>query len=423
MNILVIGSGGREHTLCWKLSKSPLLKKLYCLPGNGGTSTLAENIQCSPLDLGKVLSFAKENLIDLCIVGPEAPLAAGLSDVLRRGGIAVWGPSAKAAVLESSKGFAKKIMTKAGIPTAQYSFFERKEEAEKGLKEMRFSYPLVVKADSLAAGKGVVICESEESALEALNFVFNTLKSKGVVIEEFLEGKEVSYIVALHKNCVVPLASSHDYKRLEDNDRGPNTGGMGSVSPTPRLSSKAEEKINQRIVYPLLSTLAAEGIDYSGFLYLGLMINKDDDPYVLEFNVRLGDPETQAILPRFKGDLVEFLTAMLKNEGESFKDNRYWSEEKAVCVALASSGYPFSPKKGQVISGLEDINSEREDVLIFHGGTVWDDKEKVYKVSGGRVLYAVGVGREIQLAREKAYKACDSIEFEGKIFRRDIGLE
>lgn len=417
MKVLVIGSGGREHAIVWKLKQSPRVEEIYCAPGNPGTAALAENIPLAVDDLNGIKKFAVDTAIDLVIIGPEYPLTLGLVDVLKAAGIRVFGPSQAAAALEGSKSFAKEIMVAAGVPTAAYATFSDRAEARAYIDT--HATPLVIKVDGLAAGKGVFICHSTDEAVSALDEVFDTFNAAQVVIEEFLTGKEASFIVATNGQDIVPLAASHDYKRIFDNDSGPNTGGMGTVSPTPNLSRVEEARVLDSIMRPVILEMANRGIPYEGFLYAGLMIAPDGAIKVLEFNARLGDPETQVILRRMDSDLFELLYA-LSSGAEVEIPQQIWSPAAAVCVVLASSGYPASSSTGDSISGIEQAEGIGS-ACVFHAGTSVNATGELV-TGGGRVLNVTALGATVGEAREMAYRAADKIQFSGMQFRKDIAL-
>jgi phosphoribosylamine--glycine ligase len=418
MRVLILGGGGREHTICYTLSKSPKLEKLFCIPGNGGISEIAETVEnISVTDFDKITKFCKENKIDLVIPGPEEPLVKGLKDYLNKEGIKVFGPDTIGALLEGSKSFAKEIMSKAGIPTAKFEIFDEPSKAKAYIEKK--GAPIVVKADGLCAGKGVFVCETKEEAIKAIEKImeekiFGEAGNK-VVIEEKLVGEEASYIVITDGYNFKALPTSQDHKRLLDNDEGPNTGGMGAYSPTPLIDQELKEKIEEKIIKPALKILEKEGHPYIGFLYAGLMI-VDKEPYVLEFNCRLGDPEAQAILPRVENDFLEIIEMAL--EKNLNKIDLKEKSDSAVCVVMASKGYPGKYEKGKKIEGLEKA-SQTPGVIIFHAGTKKIDNE--FYTSGGRVLGVTALDKDIPLAIEKAYKAVSMIYFEGAHYRKDIG--
>jgi phosphoribosylamine--glycine ligase len=413
MNVLLLGNGGREHAIGWKLVQSPLIDSLLSCPGNPGLAELGEiapDVDATNPD--QVVGLAQANDINLVIIGPEAPLAAGVADALRTEGIAVFGPSQQGAMLESSKTYAKDIMARAGIPTAAHRSFTECDEALGYLATI--DGPYVVKADGLAAGKGVLVSAYHEAAEEWVTDCFDGRFGDAgakVVIEEHLEGEEVSVFFICSEGVAIPLEPVRDYKRLLDGDLGPNTGGMGSYSPVRDLDHATVEWAKRRVVEPTLRTLAEDNIDYVGFLYVGLMLTADG-PKVLEFNCRLGDPETQALLPRLETDLLEILHCAA--HGSIVGADLTWSDKATVSVVLASPGYPESPETGLAIIGLDHVTES----LIFHAGTAIKDDTLV--TAGGRVLSVVGVSDSLKEAKEDAYSAADLIQFRGKQLRDDI---
>jgi phosphoribosylamine--glycine ligase len=415
MKVLVVGKGGREHALAWKFAQSPLVKKVYIAPGNAGTEEVGQNVPIT--DLKELVRFAKEEKIDLTVVGPEDPLAKGIVDLFTAEGLKIFGPDSRGAQLEASKVFAKNFMAKYGVPTARYGTFENPEEAKEFVKSL--GERVVVKADGLAAGKGAFVCSSQREALEVIDnlMVKGVLGEAGkrVVVEEFLEGEEASYMVMVDGTDYVPLPTSQDHKRLLEGDRGPNTGGMGAYSPTPAIDAEMEKRIRKEVIERTLRGLAEEGIHYRGFLYAGLMLTKEG-PKVLEFNVRLGDPEAQPILTRIESDLVEHIMDILEGgiKKVSLKVSPLWS----LGVVIASEGYPQKPKTGKVISGLEEAK-KIPGVVVFHAGTKRVGDRIV--TAGGRVLTVVGMGSSLQEAKEKAYEGVSKIHFEGMYYRGDIG--
>lgn len=416
MKVLVIGGGGREHALVWKLSQSSQVDKIYCAPGNAGISELAECIDFGQKGFDALIDFIKYEGIDLTIVGPEEPLSKGIVDSIEKEGRKVLGPNKKAAQLESSKVFAKDFMKRYGIPSAEYRVFTSYVHAEDYVKMK--GTPIVIKADGLAAGKGVFIAGTMDEATEALRLIMKD-KAFGdagnrVVVEELIEGEEASFMVFCDGNTVVPMASSQDHKRVFDGDAGPNTGGMGAYSPAPVITEELETVIMEKIMAPVMKGLRMEGISYKGILYAGLMI-RDNKPYVLEFNCRLGDPETQPVLARLDTDLVDIAYAIAN--GKLAEMDIKWKPETAVCVVLASKGYPGNYEKGKIITGLETMK-EQEDVFVFHSGTTFKDENIV--TTGGRVLGVTALGIGITEAREKAYKAIKHIHFDGMHYRKDI---
>src|SRR3990167_2626684 len=415
MNILVVGNGGREHALAWKIAKSPLCANLFCAPGNAGTSSLATNVPIKVDQIDALVSFAKDNLIDLTVVGPELPLTLGIVDRFKSEGLACFGPTLLASRLEGSKAFAKDFMRRLSIPTAGFDVIDSREEAQ--FLFQKYGLPIVLKEDGLASGKGVFVCFSENEFYSALDRLFrsgNSKRNKKVVIEECLVGEEVSYLVICDGKDFVPLASSQDHKRLLDGDRGPNTGGMGAYSPAPVLTNRVETAIQNSVIKPLLRGMSEKGFEFRGLLYVGVMITKDG-PKVLEFNVRFGDPETQPIMARLKSDIVPIF--MKSVSGDLKNVSLEWDSRAAVCVVLASEGYPEFPKKGDKILGLDSVKDD--DAIVFHAGTTKSNGS--IAVNGGRVLGVTALGRDLRSAISKAYSVVDKIVWRGKIFRRDIG--
>ena len=416
MRVLIVGSGGREHCLAWKIAQSKLVDKVFCAPGNGGTSLVAENIDIAASDIDKLLEFALSEKIDLTIVGPEAPLVEGIVDVFLEKGLKIFGPRKELALLEGSKVFSKEVMQKFGVPTADFKVFDDPDRAKKYIEEK--GAPLVIKADGLAAGKGVIVCSLAEEAYDAVDLILVDKKfgaaGDRVIVEDCLEGEELSVLIFTDGEKIIPLASSQDHKRAYDQDKGPNTGGMGAYSPAPVVDKQEFNDIIEKIFRPLIKGLKDEGKTYKGMLYGGLMI-KDRRPSVLEFNVRFGDPEVQAILPKLKSDLFE---VMLKTaEGKLGEVTLEWDERICLCVVLASDGYPGSYEKGKIIKGL-DKAGDMEDVFVFHAGT---KKNQEFVTSGGRVLNVVALGDTIKNAQKRVYEAISNIEFEGMHYRKDIG--
>lgn len=417
MKLLVIGSGGREHALVWKLKQSSRVTALYCAPGNGGTAMLAENVPIQATDVAGLLRFAEEKKIDLTIVGPDDPLAGGIVDIFQKAGLRIFGPNAAAARLEASKSFAKEFMRKYGIPTAASWTFNEASAAQEYVRAAR--YPLVVKADGLALGKGVVIAENLEQALEAIHQSME-LKVFGeagntVVIEEFLVGVECSLHALVDGKHHLLFPDARDHKRALDGDQGLNTGGMGTISPSGVLSASMQEALYESIFLPFLRGLAAEGLPFQGMLFPGLMMTAEG-PKVLEFNCRFGDPETQVLMRRLKSDLLDLLEATVN--GTLDQCTPAWDDRSAVCVVLASGGYPGPIEKGKVIEGLAAAADDSE-VIIFHAGT--KQEQGAFFTNGGRVLGVTALGSTLEEARAKAYRAADLITFEGKQCRRDIG--
>ena len=417
-DILLLGSGGREHALLAKLAESPQAGRLWVAPGNGGMWQLAQRADIDPESGGAVSAFAREHGIGLVVIGPEAPLVAGVADAVRAAGIPVFGPSGEAARIEGSKGFAKGVMARAGVPTASYRSFTDEGACVAYVREL--AGPCVVKADGLAAGKGVVVAQTTEEALAGVHACFSGAFGEAgstVIVEELLEGPECSLLALTDGTTLVPLATSQDHKRALDGDRGPNTGGMGVYSPVPILRDGELERmveIEQRVV----DQLREDGINYSGCLYGGFILTKDG-PKVLEFNARFGDPETQVVLPRMRGDLVECLLAC---DGATLDPAMVsWADDWAVSVVLTSAGYPGHYERGKVICGIDDANA-MEGVIVYHAGTTLDDGGRVL-TAGGRVLDVTAVAATFEDARNRAYEACDRIFFEGKTYRHDIGIK
>jgi phosphoribosylamine---glycine ligase len=416
MKILVIGSGGREHALAWKLAQGARVQKVFVAPGNAGTALEpgVENVALTQIP--ELISFCKKNRVQLTIVGPEAALAAGVVDAFREAGLAIFGPTRAAAQLEASKDFAKAFMARHGIPTARYATFDSSEKAKAYVDAQ--GAPIVVKADGLAAGKGVVVAATRDEAHAAIDRMMGdkALGEAGsrVVIEELLEGEEASFIVMCDGAHVLPLATSQDHKRLRDGDEGPNTGGMGAYSPAPVVTPKVHSRVMREIILPAVQGMAAEGHPYVGFLYAGLMIDRQGNPKTLEFNCRLGDPETQPIIVRLKSDLVELIEGAL--EGRLEQAEADWDRRPALGVVLAAAGYPEEPRKGERIDGLP---KPTPDCRVFHAGTRLDGKTVV--TNGGRVLCVTALGDSVKMARSAAYEAVERIRFAGMQFRRDIG--
>jgi len=420
MNVLVIGGGGREHALAWKLAQSARAKQVYVAPGNGGTARDPQLTNVAITDPVALADFAEANKIALTVVGPEAPLAAGVVDVFRSRGLRIFGPSKAAAQLESSKAFAKDFMARHNIPTAHYATFTDAAAAHAHIDQV--GAPIVVKADGLAAGKGVVVAMNLVEAHAAIDFMLldNTLgvvHNNGVarvVIEEFLQGEEASFIVLVDGKNVLALASSQDHKRLGDGDSGPNTGGMGAYSPAPVVTPNVHAKAMQEIILPTVAGMAKDGIPFTGFLYAGLMIDPQGRPKTLEFNTRMGDPETQPILMRLKSDLLEVL--LQATDGTLDQVELQWDRRIALGVVMAAAGYPMNPRQGDAISGLP---ADADDAVVFHAGTTLDDG--TLRVSGGRVLCVTALGDSVRLAQQRAYDVMRGIQIDGVQFRSDIG--
>lgn len=419
MKVLVIGSGGREDALAWKLARSARVEAVFIAPGNAGTSRHGRNVDIKAEDIEGLKGFALKERIDLTVVGPEVPLTLGIADEFERAGLRIFGPSMLAAEVEGSKAFSKGLMARYNIPTARYREFSDPLEARAYVKEI--APPLVVKADGLAAGKGVVICATEDEAVEAIENIM-VRKAFGpsgarVVIEEFLEGEEASFLAVTDGKTVVPLAPAQDHKAIYDGDMGPNTGGMGTYSPAPLITPELEREVMERVMKPTVEAMEAEGRPYKGVLYAGLMIG-NGGVRVLEFNCRFGDPETQPIMMRLEDDLFDLL--MRAVEGRLAGVRLKWSEKDAVCVVMAAGGYPGDYVKGSAISGLDEAG-DMEDVMVFHAGTAFKDGRVV--TSGGRVLGVTALGNGIKDAIDRAYRAVELISWEGAYYRKDIGYK
>ncbi|MDG9670313.1 phosphoribosylamine--glycine ligase [Hahella sp. CR1] len=418
MNVLVIGSGGREHALAWKAAQADYVNTVFVAPGNAGTALepKLENVAIDVLDFDALIAFAKDNQVELTIVGPEAPLVAGVVNRFQAEGLRIFGPSQGAAQLEGSKAFTKDFLARHNIPTAAYQSFTEIEPALAYLREQ--GAPIVVKADGLAAGKGVIVAMTLEEAEDAVRDMLADAKfgdaGHRVVIEEFLEGEEASFIVLVDGKNVLPMATSQDHKRVGDGDTGPNTGGMGAYSPAPVVTDSVHERIMREVIYPTVQGMAQEGNDYVGFLYAGLMISADGAPKVIEYNCRFGDPETQPIMMRMQSDLVELCIAA--TQGELDSKTSEWDARAAVGVVLAAGGYPDSYAKGAVISGLE--NADRADAKVFHAGTTMQDGHVV--TQGGRVLCATALGADVTEAQQKAYEQVARIDWQDMYYRKDI---
>lgn len=418
MSVLVIGGGGREHAICVALAKSPKTGKLYCIPGNAGISQVAE---CVPsvgvMEFEKIADFIAEHKdITMTVVAPDDPLAAGLVDYLEERGFRAFGPRANAAIIEGSKAFSKHLMTKYGIPTADYKEFTDYDEAAEYVKDAE--YPLVVKADGLALGKGVIICQNVQEGEEAVREMMVDKKfkdaGKKIIVEEFLTGKEVSVLCFTDGQTIVPMVSSQDHKRAHDNDEGLNTGGMGTFSPSKVYTPQLADAVYRDIILPTMNAMNCEGRPFKGVLYFGLMITKKGAK-VLEYNARFGDPETQVVLPRLKTDLYEIFDAII--DGRLSDVDIQWTDDACVCVILASGGYPESYKKGVPIA----IGKLPEDIVLYHAGTAFKDGKLV--TSGGRVIGVTAKGKDIEEARKKAYDAIKNIHFDGMFYRHDIGIK
>lgn len=418
MKVLVVGSGGREHALCWAIAKSPKCKKLFCCPGNAGIAEVAECVSLAADDVGGIVEFAKEQKIGLVVVGPEMPLVAGLVDKLENAGIRAFGPTAAAAALEGSKAFMKDLCEKYGIPTATFGRFNEPDSAKEFIR--RKGAPIVVKADGLAAGKGVILCRNEHEAYAAIDHImteraFGTAGDE-VIIEEFLTGEEASIFVLVDGVRAVPLVSAQDHKAAYDGDEGPNTGGMGAYTPAPVVTKAMQKKVMDTIITPTIEGMAAEGAPYKGVLYAGLMIDADGEPKLLEYNVRFGDPECQPLMLRLKSDLLEALVACA--DGTLDKVKLQWRPDAALTVVMAAKGYPGSYEKGTEIRGLEAANKVT-GVTVFHAGTKAGNGTIL--ANGGRVLNVTALGKSVAEAQKRAYAAIDKIDWPEGFCRRDIG--
>jgi phosphoribosylamine--glycine ligase len=416
LKILIIGSGGREHAMAWRLAQSAKVSRVYVAPGNAGTAR-EDGVFNVPISaIADLVRFAEKEEIHATVVGPEAPLAAGIVDAFLDGGLRIFGPTKAAAQLEASKDFAKRFMARHGIPTAHYATFSDPESAHEHVES--HGVPIVIKADGLAAGKGVVVAVNSDEAHDAIDMMLGGRKlgeaGHRVVIEEFLEGEEASFIVMVDGKNVLPLASSQDHKRIFDGDRGPNTGGMGAYSPAPVVTPEVHHRVMREIVTPTVKGMAADGVPYTGFLYAGLMIDREGAPRVVEFNCRLGDPETQPILVRLKSDFFELVEHGIAGTLDSIEAQ--WDRRAALGVVLAAAGYPESPRKGDEIHGLPD---DGEDFHVFHAGT--EEKDGKVLTSGGRVLCVTALGDKVKIAAERAYEVAEKIRFDGMQFRTDIG--
>ena len=418
MKILVIGSGGREHAIVRKLKESPLVEALYCAPGNGGISRDAECFPVNAMDKEGMLSLAKEKAVDLVFVAPDDPLAAGMVDFLEAAGIPCFGPNAAAAEIEASKVFSKNLMKKYGIPTAGYEVFSDPAQALEYIKAQG-KYPAVIKADGLALGKGVVIAQNEEEAKAALHSIMEDKifgdSGTQVVVEEFLTGPEVSVLAFTDGKTLCPMVSSMDHKRAYDGDKGPNTGGMGTISPNPFYSDEVAKECMEKIFQPTVAAMNAEGRPFKGCLYFGLMLTPDG-PKVIEYNSRFGDPETQVVLPRLKTDFAEIVKAVAEERLSQLSIQ--WSEQASACVVMASGGYPGSYPKGIEMHGLDE-NGQVDGVTVYHAGTKYENGK--FLTNGGRVLGVTALGDTLDQALDTAYAAVEKISFEGAMYRKDIG--
>ena len=414
MRILVVGGGGREHAICWKLSNESNVEKIYCAPGNAGISNVAQCIDIQDSDIENLLKFAKENQIDLTIVGPEIPLVAGIVDAFEKEGLKIFGPNKECAQLEGSKAFSKDFMIRHNLPTAKYKEYTNLDEAISEIDS--FGYPVVIKADGLAAGKGVVISENREDAITTLKEMMSDKKfgkaGDKIVVEEFLNGIETSILAFVDNDTIVPMVSSKDHKKVFEGETGLNTGGMGTFSPSEIYTDELAKEIREKILDKTLEGFKKDNLNYKGILFVGLMIT-EDGPKILEYNVRFGDPETQSVLFRLDTDLNKIISAILDNNLKNIEIN--YSKEEAICVMLTSGGYPENYEKGKVISGLENLDS---DIVVFHSGTKFDNENIV--TNGGRVIGITAKGKTVKEAGEKVYENIKKINFEKMHYRKDI---
>ena len=414
MRILVVGGGGREHAICWKLSNESDVEKIYCAPGNAGISSVAKCIDIQDSDIENLLKFAKENQIDLTIVGPEIPLVAGIVDAFEKEGLKIFGPNKECAQLEGSKAFSKDFMIRHNLPTAKYKEYTNLDEAISEIDS--FGYPVVIKADGLAAGKGVVIPENREDAITTLKEMMSDKKfgkaGDKIVVEEFLNGIETSILAFVDNDTIVPMVSSKDHKKVFEGEAGLNTGGMGTFSPSEIYTDELAKEVQEKILDKTLEGFKKDNLNYKGILFVGLMIT-EDGPKILEYNVRFGDPETQSVLFRLDTDLNKIIIAILENNLKDIEIN--YSKEEAICVMLTSGGYPENYEKGKVISGLENLDS---DIVVFHSGTKFDNENIV--TNGGRVIGITAKGKTVKEAGEKVYENIKKINFEGMHYRKDI---
>jgi phosphoribosylamine--glycine ligase len=421
MNVLVIGKGGREHALVWKLAQSPRAGTVFCAPGNAGTASDGKNVPIEVNEFDKLIRFAKKENIGLTVVGPEDPLARGIVDAFKKEGLRIFGPSREAAQIEASKVFAKKLMRHADVPTAEFQVFEHPEHAKKWIETR--DYPLVVKADGLAAGKGVIVCNTNAEALAAIDRImkreeFGAAAGRQVVVERRMEGEELSVLALISGRSIIMLPTAQDHKRLSDGDTGPNTGGMGAYCPAPMGSEKLLTQIEQEVYVPIVHALKRKKTPFRGVLYAGIM-NTAQGPRVLEFNCRFGDPETQCILMRLKTDLITLLESIADDRLDELAEKGLeWDPRPAITVVLASEGYPGSYAKGKVIQGLKDVVN-LPDVKVFHAGTKLDGPRVL--TDGGRVLAVTAIGDDLAAAKANAYAAIDKISFRGMVYRKDIG--
>jgi phosphoribosylamine--glycine ligase len=417
MRVLVVGGGGREHALVWKIAQSARVTRIYCAPGNAGISEQATIVPIKANDLKGLLEFSLKEGIDLTVVGPEDPLTQGIVDLFESKGLLIFGANKKAAEIEGSKAFAKEMMKKYHIPTAFYEIFDDRNEAVKYIRKQ--GAPIVIKADGLAAGKGVIVCKTIEEAIQSVNRIMVEKifgeAGKRVVVEEYLIGEEASYIAFTDGKAILPMASSQDHKPIFDGDQGPNTGGMGAYSPAPVVTGEVNEKIIEKVLRPIIYGMGEEGRTYKGVLYAGLMIH-EGHPKVLEFNARFGDPETQPVLMRMKGDIVPILEACMR--GTLSQHRIEWDRRASICVVMASKGYPGDYERGKAIKGLEEV-SRMEGVFVFHAGTSLKGDQVL--TNGGRVLGVTGLGEDIPRAIERTYQAVKKISWDGFHYRTDIG--
>lgn len=417
MKILVVGGGGREHAICWKLNGEENVEKVYCAPGNAGISKVAECVDIKATDIEKLADFAEENRIDLTVIGPEVPLVMGISDVFKERGLRVFGPDKACSQLEGSKLFSKEFMVRHNIATAKYKEYT---DINKAIEEIdSFGYPVVIKADGLAAGKGVIIPTNREEAIETLNTIMKDRKfgeaGNLVVVEEFLEGVETSILALVDKNTIIAMESSKDHKKVYENETGPNTGGMGTFSPSTIYTDELAEKVYNDVLVKSLEGFKEDGLDYRGILFVGLMITEDGEK-VLEYNCRFGDPEIQSILMRLDSSLSEIMMAITEDRLSEI-DIKY-SKDAATCVIMASGGYPDSYEKGEKISGLEDLD---DDIVVFHSGTKKDGNDIL--TNGGRVLGVCAKAKDVESAAKRVYENIEKISFDGKHYRKDIGIK
>ena len=417
MKIAIIGSGGREHALAVTISKSSTVKKIFCIPGNAGTSKIATNIEIDINEFDKLHEFINDNSIDLVVIGPEQPLVNGIVDYLEKFNIKVFGPNKIASKLEGSKIFTKKLCQEYNIPTANFGIFENKIDAKKFLENTK--YPNVIKADNLAAGKGVYICNNEKESFLAVEEIFDGKfgEAKNILIEEFLKGEEMSYFIISDGNSIKSFETAQDHKRVLEGDNGKNTGGMGAYSPSRLISNDLEDKILSKIINPTLKGLSNLGTEYRGFLYAGLMI-VENEPYLIEYNVRMGDPECQTILPKLKTDLVEILEACCNNKLSDI--NIEWTNKKSLCVVLCSKGYPDNYQKNVLINNIENFTLD-ENNFIFHAGTK-KENDKIY-ATGGRVLNFISLSDDFLKARDEVHRCIKKLDWNGGFYRRDIGFK